>query len=346
MTRPFSLLCFAVPSIFFTAIAVLTDTAFYQPTYSFLQSIRQPIITPLNSLFYNADPENLATHGLHPHYQHFLVNLPQLLGPVYVVLIISLFSQVRLSSHLANKRAISAISGTMILSIFPHQEPRFLIPCVPLLLTCVRVPKSRTFLAIWIIFNAILGFLFGVYHQGGVVPTQLEIPSLVSANMSQKVDRSVIAEVASTANVYWWKTYSPPLWLLGDNSTLPIEIHTHDLMGMPGSRMLEELEASVPRCDDPVKGTQARNQVNATFLVAPRSAVFLDPYRRHPSSTAHDPSGLRNLPINLHELWTYSKHLNLDDLDFGEDGIFPTLKRVIGRHGLTVWEVRRPGCIS
>lgn len=30
---------------------------------------------------YNANPDNLKLHGLHPLYTHVLVNLPQILGP-------------------------------------------------------------------------------------------------------------------------------------------------------------------------------------------------------------------------------------------------------------------------
>lgn len=43
----------------------------------------------------------------------------------------------------------------------------------------------------------------------------------------------------------------------------------------------------------------------------------------------------------LEEMWQYSRHLNLDDLDFAADGIWGTLARVIGRRGLVIWRVRR-----
>ena len=41
-------------------------------------------ITVLNSFFYNLDSSNLAQHGLHPRYLHFLVNLNILYGPLYL----------------------------------------------------------------------------------------------------------------------------------------------------------------------------------------------------------------------------------------------------------------------
>ena len=37
---------------------------------------------------------------------------------------------------------------------------------------------------------------------------------------------------ASTTEVFWWRTYSPPVWLL-DHSPL----NTTDLMGMPAAEM-------------------------------------------------------------------------------------------------------------
>lgn len=317
-TRPSSLVAIIGFGALFSSIAIYTDTLFYRPSSTFLSAIRNPIITPLNNLLYNSDTTNLATHGLHPHHQHFTANLLQLLGPVYIVMIISLFRTLQIPTWLRNARAISALSATLLLSIFPHQEPRFLIPCVPLLLSCIRVHRSRIFLAAWIIFNAIMGFLMGVYHQGGIVPAQLAMRNIVSTN--------TVAQGIKTnpdASVFWWKTYSPPQWLLGaDNSSTPT-INTLDLMGIPGVDLMQRLDQSVPRC-----GT-----VSPVYLVAPTSATFLDEYAATGTPRAPD--------LQLYRLWTYRKHLNLDDLDFGDDGIVPTLTRVIGRRGLGVWSVRR-----
>jgi len=345
-TRPLSILSIIGFGSLFTLIAILMDTAFYRPSTSILSALRAPVVTPLNNLRYNSDTANLATHGLHPRYQHFLANLPQLLGPAYVLIILSLFTRSTMPVCLKNRRAISAISATTILSIFPHQEARFLIPCVPLLLSCIRPRKSRLFLTTWIAFNAALGFLMGMYHQGGVVPTQLEIPSIVAANVPKPPTELLPggAEVSNSATVFWWKTYSPPHWLLGDNSSLPLYIQTRDLMGIPGPEMIQELEKALPEC--PSDRTPGADQgQKAVFLVAPRSATFLDPYTQASSSSSPAaPAAPSDGQLQLHEVWTYEKHLNLDDLNFGDDGIFPTLRRVIGRRGLTVWAVKRAGC--
>ncbi|KAE8362167.1 Alg9-like mannosyltransferase family-domain-containing protein [Aspergillus caelatus] len=331
--KPASLFSFVGFGIFFFGIAVLVDTAFYRPSATLWDALHSPIITPVNNLLYNSDSSNLALHGLHPHYQHLLVNLPQLLGPAYAMMAISLWGLPAIPIWLKNARAVSALSATVILSIFPHQEPRFLIPCVPLLLSCFRVSKSRLFLATWMIFNATLGFLMGIYHQGGVVPAQLAMPSIVSASSVESSDAFPGESPVVSATVFWWKTYSPPLWLLGttDNSSLNIE--TRDLMGIPGPDLIEELEKLLPSCN--IAGSK---QVDSVFVVAPKSAAFLDQYTFLPSSSSVSSA------LELHEQWSYRKHINLDDLEFGTEGVYSTLRRVIGRRGLAVWRAKRAGC--
>ena len=324
--RPKTLAVFVGCGVLFTSIAIFIDTSFYRPAASFLEILRKPIITPLNNILYNSDSSNLATHGLHPHHQHFIANLFQLLGPAYIAMILSLFRWQVVPSWMRNARALSALSATMLLSIFPHQEPRFLIPCVPLLLSCVRIYRSRIFLVAWIVFNAVMGFLMGVYHQGGIVPTQLAIRSIIDSNTAAQGIKSL-----PDASVFWWKTYSPPQWLLGPDQDLhtgnsSAHVDTFDLMGIPGLEMIQQLDSVVPRCPF----------ASPVYLVAPLSATFLDSYAAESSLNApHSPN------LQLYRLWSYRKHLNLDDLDFGDDGVVHTLSRVLGRRGLGVWSVRR-----
>ncbi|KAL4966854.1 glycosylphosphatidylinositol-alpha 1,2 mannosyltransferase smp3 [Aspergillus stella-maris] len=332
--KPLSLLTFVGFGILFLCLAIFVDTTFYNPSATFRDVLHSPVITPLNNLLYNTDSSNLALHGLHPHYNHFLVNLPQLLGPALVVMVSQVYKLRSIPSWLKNARAASALSATAMLSIFPHQESRFLMPCVPLLLSCLQIRRSRLFLAAWVIFNAAMGFLMGVYHQGGVVPTQLAMPSIITSTIETWYLPSKQPQSLS-ATVLWWKTYSPPLWLLGDNSTLPVNlaIGTRDLMGRPGPEMVAELENILPSCRSKNWG----GKPDAVLVVAPTSVTYLDQFLapQEPQSS-----------LELLELWSYRNHINLDDLDFGEDGVLPTLKRVIGRRGLGVWLAQRPGCRS
>ena len=275
-------------------LAITVDTEWYTgESIHFRHLATKAVITPWNNFMYNLDASNLAKHGLHPHYQHAVANLPQLLGPA----ILLLFFSPRRSMLL-----YSALCGVAVLSVFKHQEARFLLPAVPLLLSSVRIPKriANIWMGVWIVFNLALGLLMGVYHQGGVVPAQLWVGS--QGDITQ---------------VYWWKTYSPPNYLLGHNGGKKV---TKDLMGMRGDLMIESLTDGV-RCD----------LDSSTLLVAPLSAKFLDEYIDKETETS----------IALEEVFRYRAHVNLDDMDFGDDGIISTLSRVVGRRGIGAWKVRK-----
>lgn len=145
----------------------------------------------------------------------------------------------------------------------------------------------------------------GVYHQGGIVPTQIFL--------SKQLD---------VTQAVWWKTYSPPIWLLnGKNNVLT----THDLMGMKGDLMIENL-GLLANCHD-------ESAINSTYLIAPTSATFLDTFTGNNSNGA----------LAFEKIWGYDQHLNLDDLEFGEDGVWNTLERLIGRRGIIAWRVTK-GC--
>lgn len=285
-------------------LALSLDTAFYtSDPYTFRRALLDPVITPLNNIRYNASPLNLAEHGLHPYYQHLVANLPQLLGPALPLLLLN---------PRRSWRLWSAACGIVVLSAFPHQEARFLAPAVPLLLSSLRLPRRyvRVWMAAWMGFNAVFGVLMGVYHQGGVVPAQIWL-----------------GKQDGVAKAFYWKTYSPPVWLVNGNAT---GTEVVNLMGLPGLEMLERLKESAPCAGGKgwsLRGGEDRNVV----LAAPYSATFLD------SLVGESGQG----DIRLTELWKYRKHLNLDDLDIGEEGVVGTLERVVGRRGLVIWKVEK-----
>jgi len=345
--RPFTFVIISVFGVLFTILAVATDTAFYAGPASttsfqalFSHLYNKPVITPLNNVRYNSQSSNLALHGLHPHYQHFLINLPQLLGPALIPLITSSwpFTSDNLRTILKNPRLTSAITGTFILSVIPHQEPRFLIPCVPLLLTCIRLPSSRrwrrNFWISWVVFNAFMGILMGIYHQGGVVPAQIAMPHITKdAN-------------ASDITVFWWKTYPPPTYLLGapalvSNTGIPVNMTTVQLMGMSEQDLREELYTITYAAD--CQPQKSPSSSTAIFLAAPLSAHLFD------STRAEKPLFLlrehedapHGREMFFAQQYVYRRHINLDDMDFAGDGVFGTLGRVVGRRGIGVWRVRR-----
>ncbi|KAF3479438.1 GPI mannosyltransferase 4 [Arthroderma uncinatum] len=344
INKPFSFISLAFFGLLFSFFAVAIDTTFYTSPETFSGFISHPIITPLNNLLYNSDTSNLASHGLHARYQHFLVNLPLLLGPAYVVSIWSVLTKGATSPtfNLRNIRAYSAICGAAVISIFPHQEARFLMPCVPLLLTCFRPPRSRTFLAAWILFNCTLGALMGIYHQGGVVPAQVHIPAL----LAESVPPLETPGANRTVTVLWWKSYSPPLWLLGDDGS-EFSIVTRDLKGIPRPEFHQEAIRAVPKCvadTNPFEFSHGVPKIkidgDLTLLVAPRSNPYLDQFIVPDGGVDEAADTKRDL--RLHKLWQYDRHINMDDFDPGDDGLIGALTQVFGRYGLAVWLVTRP----
>lgn len=296
--RPFSLIAFSLTTILTTILAISVDTAFYTSSSSLplpWHLLHSPVIAPINSLLYNASFSNLSLHGLHPPYQHFLASLPLLLGPALVLIPLSYRPRLSL---------MSALSATFLLSFIPHQEPRFLLPAVPLILTSIHLPKSqlatRYFLAAWILFNSVLGILMGIYHQGGVIPAQIWLGEQYNLGVEE---------------VLWWRTYSPPIWLLDGN-----RMRVSDLMGMQTSQMIERVNAGVGECGGVAVG-----------LVSPTSSADLDVWTQ----------GRGDRDLVFEQIWAYRQHIGLDDMDIGKDGFWRTLKRVVGRRGLAIWKVRR-----
>ena len=293
--RPLRIPIILLSGLLFLAIGITMDTEHYTGVRPGLRDLYSTaVFTPWNNLAYNLDSTNLAEHGLHPFWQHFVANLPQLLGPAFPLMIFS-----------SRKDFLfwSAITGIVILSCFRHQEPRFLLPAVPLILSSIKLQMKavRFWVVLWIVFNALAGLIFGVYHQGGVIPAQTWLSK--QDNLTQ---------------VLWWKTYSPPRWLLDGNNE---HVVTTDLMGVSVDSMIERL----------TKLSTCGSNAGKTKLVAPASASALD---------AHTQSGSQEA-LTFQEMWRYRQHVGLDDLDFGDDGIWPTLERVVGRRGLVVWRVDR-----
>lgn len=159
------------------------------------------VIAPWNNFLYNLDESNLSNHGIHSRYTHLLVNLPQILGPL-LIFFISPQQKITLPY-------LSAISGLVFLSIFRHQELRFLIPLAPLLFMSIDLSNfdkwinSKTVIRLWIIFNIVMSLITGVLHQSGVIRG-----ITASHTVNQKYSGVHI----------WWKVYSPPTWMyMNDN---------------------------------------------------------------------------------------------------------------------------------
>ncbi|XP_076238216.1 phosphatidylinositol glycan anchor biosynthesis class Z [Calliopsis andreniformis] len=185
-------------------------------------SINNFVVTPLNFLKYNANTKNLQSHGLHPHYLHFLVNVPLLFNVLGVIGLLTVGKMLHsgLKAQWLELPRIQSVVGLMtasfvapiaLLSIFPHQEPRFIIPILlPLVFlyapnmtqtsgvdTVSQIAKNNAHAnvyatknrftrlqVIWIVCNIVLTIFYGFAHQGGV----LALTSRVATELKAKPD--------------------------------------------------------------------------------------------------------------------------------------------------------------
>lgn len=81
----------------------------------------------------------------------------------------------------------SVIVPIAVLSYFPHQEPRFLIPVtLPLIYLYADVVASKKFLLrLWWALNAISVLFFGFIHQAGLVPLALYMNNQLKTQIRQ-----------------------------------------------------------------------------------------------------------------------------------------------------------------
>jgi phosphatidylinositol glycan class Z len=120
-------------------------------------------------------------------------------------------------------------------------------------------------------------------------------------------------------------------------------------MGFPQNELVFMLMQHMPTCDPSLIARLTAHlhaEETDVFVVAPLSAWRLG----DDSVTAYPPASdfsftvsFDNPPARLamSNLATFRRHVNLDDMDFGGDGVVNTLRRVVGRRGLGVWKVDR-----
>lgn len=201
----------------------------------------------------------------------------------------------------------------------------------------------------------------GIYHQGGVIPAQLQIPPQLLSDPLTNLN-------ATSATVFWWKTYPPPTYLLGDTAS-KLNISTTPLMGLSQPEMITKLSSALPLCNqDPnpaaQTGPEESQHTELVYLVAPSSSSFFPataalapnptsfvtetapvPDIKNDNTTTIPPRHAGEDPtsnrLQLTLAWHYRRHINLDDIDIGGQGLWGTLQRVVGRRGLGIWRVRR-----
>ena len=219
--------------------------------------VMKATVAPLNFFKYNVNPENLAEHGLHSRFQHLLVNTPLLFGilavfPIFSIckLVYKRFSKIPEDQ---NQRTISGkpyklqfliltyVVPIVLLSYFPHQEPRFLIPllCPIALLYGHHLfdIQFKWYIALfWVVFNIFLcGLFYGALHQGGLIPS------------IYKVRDRILKEPYANYHVIFSHTYMPPrhlfqipnsvskedIFVCDDSTFKHPKVEVHDMKGKP-----------------------------------------------------------------------------------------------------------------
>lgn len=216
-------------------ILVILDTVYYNREFRsglltasrrvVLKSfVSNAVITPLNFLLYNIKKENLANHGLHPPYFHAVVNFPLVFGMISIFFywdilkwIWCTFKKEDFMNPISRGLLLTTVTSLILLSLIPHQEPRFLIPClIPLsMVYLIYTDFSRHVAGIHMAFNIMLFIFYAYIHQAGVTK------SIFSLNDILRHD---------SPSVVFSNIYLPPQHLLSVKShSIPI----HDLSQDP-----------------------------------------------------------------------------------------------------------------
>ncbi|XP_039278397.1 GPI mannosyltransferase 4 isoform X3 [Nilaparvata lugens] len=255
----------AVAAVPASALLIATDSIYFG--YLTLAEIlnqdvkldRNFVVTPYNFVRYNMKTENLAEHGLHSNYTHLLVNIPLLynvLGIAGIESFVFIFVKI-MSKKWSDLPRIQSLIGLMILSIFfpvfilslfPHQEPRFLIPCTMAMVFLhsqkirnvydpanfiqkeengskvflkkdVKLNIKDWILSVWYLINIVCVIFYGFLHQAGMYPLVKHL-----ANEMQTKSRLTSVHLVTS------HIYSLPL------STLLIRDHSRQLTTKEGLR--------------------------------------------------------------------------------------------------------------
>lgn len=158
----------------FTAITYMDSRVYY--------NCGKFVFTPLENWKYNKNSSNLAKHGIHSRVNHLLINFPTLVSPFILILVVlNSGKQVFIKNKLP---LLTCASGLFFLSFFPHQEARFLIPCVPLFYSSLDFEKIKAkyntssslirkmfklLVVSHVLFNILMLILMGSLHQSGLV---------------------------------------------------------------------------------------------------------------------------------------------------------------------------------
>jgi phosphatidylinositol glycan class Z len=300
-------------------LIIFADASYYGNVTNWMA-----FIAPWNAFLYNSKVDNLQHHGLHPRWTHVVVNMFMLYGPMTLLFYGKLARCIcdRRKQHDILQQACmwTIISGLGFLSFAPHQEPRFLAPLlVPLaiLVGNTNLWSSTRLRSIWIAFNVLFLVVFGILHQGGIVP------AILSSAITHDTPLSIV----------FHRTYMPPSFLLRrlqcadanvcSTTSCPLT-PINDLMGSSGQNLALSLQREL-RCDG-----HARNHTDRhVHLVTP--PIPLEDGIQLSTSSCNIGSG-----FSCESIWTHWPHLTTEDFP-----VFEGLSDFVQSFKLTIYKV---GC--
>lgn len=279
----------AIDSAYFSGIEVLSLFTLD----GLLKVCQSYVVTPFNFFMYNSVTSNLKSHGHHPCYVHLFFNMPLLFGPMLIYLGKPMMSKIitarkvllssvckekklsaeghvsmeeRLKTNLKEVIILFVFFPVVVLSFFPHQEARFLIPLLPLVVISVVLFSKRIgklFWTIFVIFNVLFSVLFGVLHQGGVVPCLLKLQDFVENDQNN-----------SSFTLIFSHTYMPPKHLLLTRSQ---KVEILDLKGADLQTVFSEIDKCKHSFSNLTEGTQTSKR-KKVLVVMP--GTFVSEFRK------------------------------------------------------------------
>ncbi|KAG8229662.1 hypothetical protein J437_LFUL008595 [Ladona fulva] len=179
---------------------LVLDTRYYNSFLTHVDDLLPVVATPFNFIIYNSRSSNLENHGIHPRWLHVLVNIPLLYGPLGIFALLGLsrfiwnivccrWARLPRSDSATALMLSSLVVPLLILSLVPHQEPRFLLPLTfPIVFLYAQEIRSNTTWArvrkkiphIWVLFNVVFGLFYGFVHQGGIMSASAELANRVT----------------------------------------------------------------------------------------------------------------------------------------------------------------------
>lgn len=198
-------LVFGIPAVFLSSYAVGAFLAFFDTIYysgNRLPGLNDLVVAPSRFLKYNSAPETLAQHGLHPWYHYFFIHWPLILTPLITLLVLIPPRRQGFNDALRYTVWLSVVLPTLLLTLCFHKETRFVIPSLPFAacLASLRVRKLKSFLVIWVVYQAGLVVFWGYLHQAGILPFMRSLPAGDANNVSLNI---------------FYKTYMPPRFPFG-----------------------------------------------------------------------------------------------------------------------------------